>query len=485
MPTADYEVRVYNPDGGELLALIQQIEWQSMRYTRAVNDVGTFQITIPLSSSKASSLLMLDALIEVIRRPNNSTYTVEGTYFARTFNPLVDESDLSWLVVGGEHVNQILRRRVIDPDDDPLNGGKEEKGPGTGAGYSTKSGTADDVMSELVEEQAGPTASADRQVPGLTVAPSASVGNNVGGRWTYQDNLLETLQSLALTSGMDFEVEREEDADLLFTAHIIGSDKTYTTNHPTGKYVVFAPELGNMSQPAITRDRRNEINYLYLLLRGPEEARETFEQSLPTVNDSPFNRIEGSSDARELEEDASITEFQTQGFTFLRENASEEEFSFNVTNAASTYHDIWDIGDSITARWPDFDNYQQDLRIIGVEVEVMSSGETVTPVFRPVIQRSIRREGAAPSRGPVGKTVADAFKNTRREVRQLKADLRALTGKSQRSEVGGSTPRWDSVDDLPTAGTLGRWASVTDDVGGGAGDEGLFWDDGSAWVQIV
>lgn len=77
------------------------------------------------------------------------------------------------------------------------------------------------------------------------------------------------------------------------------------------------------------------------------------------------------------------------------------------------------------------------------------------------------------------------FKNTKRRLERLEARLQTLTGRSARAEIAGSTPRWEAVTDLPAAGILGRLASVEDDIGGGAGDAGLFWDDGANWVQIV
>ena len=77
------------------------------------------------------------------------------------------------------------------------------------------------------------------------------------------------------------------------------------------------------------------------------------------------------------------------------------------------------------------------------------------------------------------------FQTIREDLADLKEEQARHQGNFARAEVGAATPRYASIDDVPAFGILGRWASVEDDVPGGGGDAGLFWDSGLAWVQIV
>jgi hypothetical protein len=65
-------------------------------------------------------------------------------------------------------------------------------------------------------------------------------GITVGGRWQWE-NLLDVLQRLAVSGRMDFRIERTTGAALVFTAEVIGLDRTETANWPGAPYYVFAP----------------------------------------------------------------------------------------------------------------------------------------------------------------------------------------------------------------------------------------------------
>lgn len=65
-------------------------------------------------------------------------------------------------------------------------------------------------------------------------------------------------------------------------------------------------------------------------------------------------------------------------------------------------------------------------------------------------------------------------------VAALEDRVARLEQRSERAEVAGGTPRFDTPGNLPT-GALGMIATVVD-TGGGAG--GFYWHDGTSWNKV-
>jgi len=357
---AAYEVRVID-FSGTTVAVLDGPAFQSLRYARVLNDVGTVQMTLARQDARAE-LLARDYLLEVQRDGQ-----VEGTYLVKILHPFQDEGGVEWLIVGGVSLEWLLLARTIDPRNDPLAAG----------GFSTKSGAADTVMCELVTQQAGPGASGRQVVPGLTVKAAAGTGLTVAGRWQWE-NLLDVLQGLAASAHMDFTVQRTSGAAFEFSAEVAGSDRTETANWPGQPYYVFAPEKGNAAQPSLERDWRQAVTNAYLLLRGTDEIREIYERSSGHEFDTPFAYFAVVSDARQTE---SPTEYQTQALELLVKQRASVKFAFKTADAAAQYRVQWNLGDRVTARW---NGFTQDLRITGIDVQVDAQGETLTPTLEVI-----------------------------------------------------------------------------------------------------
>jgi len=367
---ASYQVKVFDPkNDGALLAFYDLYgdTIQSLRYIRRVDSIGPFQFTVPLTEENDALFKQFDLIVEIERYASlGAAVQIEMTGLTRHVERFVDGDDQSYLIVGGYSLEDLLDRRVIVPGDDPLAAG----------GYSTKDGNADDVMVELVEEQAGVSASVARQTQGLVAQASLSVGNPIGLRLRYE-NLLETLMSITTQGAMDFRIERTDGATFTFITEVIGDDLTKSTNYPGTPFVLFDPNLGNLSEPGLSFDRRNEATYVYLQGQGPDEDREVYENQSTRLVDTPYNRIEIVGDIREIEEN-DTAKFLTQAAALLDEKRPGLDFSFVVDKAAQDYRVLWNLGDLVTVQWND---YAEDLRIFAIEVEIETE-ETITPVVR-------------------------------------------------------------------------------------------------------
>lgn len=363
MALPDYQVTVYNPFTGDVAALFDGVAFYNLTYSRVLNGIGA--LTLELESDPTfDAIFSLDALIEVQRTsPVNGMLQVEGVYLTRLTHRY-RQGDEERYLVGAVSAEHLLSRRLVDPTDDPLAAG----------GYSTKAGPADQVMIAYAREQAADLASTPRQFPNLTVAPSLDVGRSTGRRLRY-DNLFKVFQDLAEAGDVDFQIVRITDNNLRLIVAPIGSDKTQTRNYPFAPFVRLDPLRGNLQDPSLLFDRREEENYVYAFGQGANDTRILAELSGDGIGDSPYNRIEFKTDVRRAERGDSNT-LLTSARAALAEKRATKEFTFKPTGTESgnIYRLDWDIGDKITAAW---DANQVDLRVIEVELQVSSDGEEI------------------------------------------------------------------------------------------------------------
>lgn len=359
----DYQIVLISCTTGETLRIFSMLEFYSLRYRRALNNVGVVVAVLPYSAS-IEALFTWDNFIEVYRTdPVGGLLILEETYFVRSRQRFRTDNE-ERLVIGGVSLNHLLMRRIVDPADDPA----------ATAGYSVKSGFADTVMRAYVREQAADLASADRQFPGFTVNNVSGVGLPVDKSARYV-NLFTVINGLSQAGGMDFQISRGTGAALVMDIERIGGVKTIA-NYPGGSWVGINPNRGNLSDPSLAIDRTDEHNYVYALGQGQGAARRVSEVGSADTVLSPFNRCEFVKDARNVEQ-TNVAGLISAAYEALAEQKVVTAFEFkpNGVEAGSIYRKNWDVGDSITAQWGDF---QQDLRITGVEINLDDSGEELT-----------------------------------------------------------------------------------------------------------
>ena len=374
MSLPSYQLSVTDAFNGGVVTVYDGTRIDNMRFSRVLDDIGLLAITFPYSDA-LTTIFTLDSLIDVMRSsPLTGNLQTEDVYLTRLVHHF-REGDEEKFIVGAVSLNHLLARRLIDPVDDPAAAG----------GYSTKTGPSDDVLIAYAREQCGDLcATTARQFPNFTVAASLSVGGAIGRRLRY-DNLLQVFQDVCNQSNtalMDFEIRRMTGNVLRLFVAPIGTDKTKTRNYPGAAFVELNPLRGNLSDPSLLFDRKQEQNYVYALAAGPGESRIVTRVNGGGVGDSPFNRIEFTTDVRNAERGAAST-VVTSANSALYDKQAKQEFTFKPTGTepGGTYRLDYDLGDIVTCT---FANESFDLRIRGVEITLSPDNEEIEITVAPV-----------------------------------------------------------------------------------------------------
>lgn len=366
MATASYQVIFINPITGRLITILDGQSFYQLRYSRAYNGIGALAITLPLASVPLDAFDLTDMFIEVQRTsPITGQLIAEETYLARSWRRY-REGNSERYSIGALSLNHLIARRVVDPNDDPLEAG----------GFSTKSGVSDLVLYEYATQQMGAGASPQRQFPGLNVAGVLGVGDPIGLRLRYE-NLLQVFQENARSTTIDFQIVRSSGITMQLNIGRFTVNRTQSANYPTMPFVLLTPQRGNLSQPSFTRDRTDEATFVYMQGKGQGAQRyeiQYFDSFAAAA--SPYNRIEFSADARNVEKGDALGLF-TEAVNAVKERQQAIKFEFEPqgTEAGNVYRRNWDVGDRITATW---DENTADLRITGVQIDISENGENLS-----------------------------------------------------------------------------------------------------------
>lgn len=364
MALPDYQVSVISCVTGRVVAFYDSKTFAMLRYSRRINDIGAFVIDMPYDDNYYAAF-DFDNFVEIYRTsPVTGLPILEESYLVRSRHRY-REGDDERFVAGGLSLVHLLARRIIDPEDDPT----------ATDGYSRKAGPADTVMYDYVNEQCGALASADRQFPGMSLAAVLGAGVNINKSYRY-DNLFNALEEMAIGSGIDFYVTRTSFYFTSVQIEAIGNDYTRTTNEPLAlPWVGLSPNRRNLDEPSLKIDRMEERNYVYALGQGQGEERIVVQQSTSDSTLTPFNRIEFVKDARNIEK-TDTDGLTTAATEALNKNKVIRDFTFlpATDEGGSVYREDWDLGDKVTVMWG---SEQDDLRIMGVDIEIDGDGESV------------------------------------------------------------------------------------------------------------
>jgi len=374
MPLPSYQIRVDDAATGNTNAVFSGEAFDDLKYSKVLDDVGLLAMTMPYSA-ELMTIFTLDSLIDVQRTsPVTGRLQTEEVYLTRLTHHF-REGDEEKLVIGAFSLNHLLARRIIDPADDS----------GAAGGYSTKAGPADDILVAYARQQCGDLClTAQRRYPNFSVGASASVGDAVGRRLRY-DNLLKIFQDVCSQSStilMDFQITRLTGNTLRLTVYPIGRDLTRSHNYPFAPFVELNPLRGNLSDPSLLFDRKQELNYVYALAAGPGESRIVTRVAGDGVFDSPYNRIEFTTDVRNAERGAAST-VQTSARAALFDKQAKKEFTFKPvgTEPGGIYGVDYTIGDLVTCT---FGTDSFDLRITSAEITLSPDNEEIAITVSPI-----------------------------------------------------------------------------------------------------
>lgn len=360
-----YQIVIMEPIEGKVVHVMSASEAVELKYSRKINDVGALAMTI-IGDLDFFDTIGIDYFVEIQRQdPKSTSPRVEETYFIRSRQKYSTPEEQG-VVIGGVSLNDLLLRRVINPDDDPLEAG----------GYTTKGGPSDELIRDYVREQAADLASADRLFPGFTVPEVPNVGINSGRRLRFE-GLLETVQDIAKNADIDFRVHRTVGSFMELFIGTIGQDRTRQGMVVGRRWMGLDPDRGNLTDPVYIEDRTEEKNFVYTLGEGQGETRIVLPIPGRGISDSPFNRREFVHDARNVEKGDAVSLLAEGRAELLRQAEGLNEFTFSPTGSepGNVYGQDWDLGDKVTLRWGQI---EEDIRIVEIEVSIGSEGEKIS-----------------------------------------------------------------------------------------------------------
>ena len=176
-------------------------------------------------------------------------------------------------------------------------------------------------------------------ITNFTVEASGGGGNTIN-HFCAQDNVLETLQKVALIGGGDFDVVLVNNYQYEFRFYdgLLGTDRSAD--------VIFSLLRGNMANPSYERIRSTEKTVAAVWGRGEDAEREYVTRT--GAGFAADNDIEFYVDARTSEPDA----YNDVGDKKLLEKQSVDDFRFDVLQTpASFYGKHYFLGDRVKAEW--------------------------------------------------------------------------------------------------------------------------------------
>jgi len=334
---------------GDRVALFSDQELLSLGIHKRVGKVGTFELSIDATIDDRCDLFEVDGQVEVWRRiPGYDWYKeFEGFHRISGFEMASDGKET--FTSSGVNYKDLLSRRVIAEY--------------AGSSGATKSGAAETVIKEFVDEQIGPSAPAGDQVSGLTIEADGAGGDAVSISRSYR-NLMEVCQEIAAIGGGDFDVVGNGDGAWQFKWYDgqLGTDRRTT--------IVFATGFGNMENPRLTK---YPATANYVLVAGQGEGTDRQWEERPTSGaPTGIDRRTVFRDARDTSDSSTQ---QARGDAELDAGKASNELTFGVIQTERyQYGEHYELGDLVTARYRDT---SYDLKITGVHIQMGSPDQII------------------------------------------------------------------------------------------------------------
>lgn len=358
----NYQIRVTNPQTGNVSLLLPLVESYGLKFERAINKITSFALTLPYEN-RFDEIFRLDAIVDIFRSDPDGTMQNESTFLCRTTEKMESDTD-SRFIASGYHANHLLRRRYIDPEDDSVQ---------PNGGYATKAGSGGDVIRAYIREQAGDLASSARQTLNLSVPVPTDLGNGIGANFRYE-NLWDEMIKLAEAADLEIEIRHSGNRQFQCIIGSFGTDKSLDgISTPPFNFTVFNPVLGNLKDPRLIVDYRDQKTVVRIQAAGARTNRTSLVLTSPNVNDSVYNRIEATTDSRGVDDTDPYTRY-LNGLKFLVDNREQIEFKCEplLSTGGAIYRTNFEFGDRVTVKW---DNFEQTLRVASLTFTLTAKEE--------------------------------------------------------------------------------------------------------------
>jgi hypothetical protein len=271
---ATYSVVLSSPLNLNLLTIAN---FASLEYTRSVNAVGVMTLVLPATFDR--SLIGRDSRLEIWRH-------LEGHKFLETktqwlVSKAVLNVDAHIFTVQALSAIDLLRRRIVAYD--------------SGTSQSTKSGAADSIIVEFVDENLGSAVSdSDRDWSSLVDIKAAAGTGPTANKSASRRNLLQTVQEIAQAAATDgtpvfFDMEYNPDSGKQEFWTFIGQRGIDHTQALGG--VTLSLDRKNITGVIQGNDYTDEITFAYAAGQGTGSDRTVQTASDDDrIGSSPFGR---------------------------------------------------------------------------------------------------------------------------------------------------------------------------------------------------
>ena len=343
-----HELRYYHPDGtaGDMGG------WTQFSLLYGLNGIGELVVTLPMTNRR-SDYFKQNGICEVWRSVNGVP-RLEGDriWRLRSYTDLYDLNRRRWAELRFLDDNDLLDARIV------------ENFLGTNAG--TELIEADDYMKTIVSEQND----SSRANGNLTVAADTTQAAAVS-RITGYNNLYDTLinihkATLAATP-VFFDCVRTSTTTSEFRTYY--GQRGTNRGADSGQPLVISMEAGNMVEPKLVYDWRQEVNFVYAFGRGDGSSRAvaTYPASYPS-NGALLR--ESAIDVRNVETTAELTQAAKVEY---EKRITRPRFSCSIQDTPEfRYGRDFKFGDVLVAN---YHNHSFDVHVSTVKLEVDELGK--------------------------------------------------------------------------------------------------------------
>lgn len=358
---AVYQVRIYD-EAGQVQTVFE--DFRSLVIEHRVNYASTLTLSL-YELHDAVQYFELDSLIEVRRQVSDvglDWYTEYVGMHRTSQRQLTSEGQRIFTSYSRGLLDLINRRSIryyADTDG-------SAKGPGP----------ADDIIKLYVYDNAAFGAGDATRVsygrtPGLVVAALQGLAPTYEGAHAWK-NLLTAIREIGEANHVDF--------DVLWTGGMTWRFRTYYPFMGTDRragigadQVVFAPEMGNVTNISYTRSRTDEVTSVLVLGPGEGPRRDTtLREDTGRKSESVYNLIEQDQDASQEDREAALNAI---GDGVLYDKRPVVNFTCDIIQTPqSTYYRHYRLGDIVTGR---LSGISASVKIRAVTINVTAPSESV------------------------------------------------------------------------------------------------------------
>jgi hypothetical protein len=363
---AEHRLIVRTHDG-EYLTEIET--WESFQYGKFINNVGWWMVVLP--GDTPNDLADVDRIVEFWRKPEGGDEQHQMDGFNRYWDWFETGPNDERFRMGGEDQMGLLDRRIIAHK--------------STTDEASKTDEADDMQKAIVRENMGPLApvteaNRPREFPPAhfevmgDIADAPEITRSFAWR-----NVLDVLQEISETSGnlgtpLYFSIDHVGPAEFAFRTYtnVLGIDRTVSGGIAP---IIFSKEAGNIRNPFMREDWREEHNYVWGAGQGQGTARTVDpEKDLQRIARSIWAKREIFQDARE---ESTVQGVANKAFERLQNERPRLTFRAELLDTPQSRYGIdWGFGDKVTIR---FRQREFEGIVDNVSVSVDSSGkETLT-----------------------------------------------------------------------------------------------------------